>query len=99
MYSIGAVFTNYDWFMRDPGLKERIEKDPVANQIIDNLTEAGVLRSKEDEEEEEETDDLLMDAVEVHQKTLREEIIDREKNELISKEMKEILDNMAERSA
>ena len=99
MYGISAVFTNYDLFIRDRGLKERMEKDPVASQIIDNLTEAGVLRSKEDEEEEEEAVDSLMDAVEVHQRTLREEIIDSEKNEMIFREMKEIMDSMTEQSA
>lgn len=60
----------------------------MANLIIANLTAAGVLKG---EDEEEEVIDTLMEAVKIHQEALREEMIDREKSELIIAELQEIL--------
>ena len=87
------AYANYDRYIFDECPEETMGMDSnaYANLIIANLTAAGVLKGEDDEEEEEETIDMLMEAVTEHQETLREDMIDREKSELVIKEIKEIL--------
>ena len=85
------AYANYDRYICDLDLSEWIDNDAMANQIIANLTAAGVLKGEDDEEEEEEAIDMLMEAVKEHQEALREQMIDREKSELIIAEIEEIL--------
>lgn len=85
------AYANYDRYICDYDLSEWIDNDAMANLIIANLTAAGVIKGEDDGEEEEEAIDALMEAVKEHQEALREEMIDREKSELIMAEIKEIL--------
>ena len=85
------AYANYDRYIFDNNLDENVDNDAMANLIIANLTAAGVLKGEDDEEEEEEVIDSLMEAVRIHQEALREEMIDREKNELFIAEINEIL--------
>ena len=88
------AYANYDRYIFDQ-CPEATPGDTVAKQIIANLTAAGVLKGEDDEEEEEEAIDALMEAIKEHQEALREDMIDREKSELIIAEIEEILYSMA----
>ena len=91
------AYANYDRYIFDESPNEimGMDNNAYANLIIANLTAAGVLKGEDDEEEEEEAIDMLIEAVKIHQETLREEMIDREKSELAMEEMKEILYSIA----
>ena len=85
------AYANYDRYIFDNDLDESVDNDAMANLIIANLTAAGVLKGEDDEKEDEEAIDALMEAIKEHQETLREDMIDREKSELVIEEIKEIL--------
>ena len=63
----------------------------AADDIIERLIAAGVLKS--DDEEDEEAVDRLMEAIRIHQEELRENRIDMEESERVIAEIQKIIDD------
>ena len=86
------AYANYDRYIFDYDLDERVDNDAMAERIIDILVAAGILKSEEDDEEEEsEAVDELLKAIKASQKDLREDMIDKKKSGFTVEEVKEVL--------
>ena len=78
----------------DYDLYERVNNDPTADRIIDDMTAAGIFKTEEEEEEEEKAIDELLKAIKEHQKTWKAEMYGIKKNELTVEEVKEVLSEL-----
>ena len=89
------AYANYDRYIFDYDLNDRVDNDEMAERIIDKLVAAGILKSEDDEEEEEdEAVDELLKAIKERLKAWKEERIDRKKSGFTVEEVKEILDGL-----
>ena len=72
----------------------RVGNDDKEKNILDELTAAGIFKTKEEEEEEEKAVDELLKAIKEHQKTWKAEMYGIKKNELTVEEVEEVLSGL-----
>ena len=83
----GSAAFDYDLF-------ERVNNDPTADRIIDDMTAAGIFKTEEEEEEEEKAVDELLKALKEHQLAWKAEMYGIKKNRLTVEEVKEALSEL-----
>ena len=83
------AYANFERFLED-------DEKGVADTILQNLIDAGVLKGDDEDEEEEQEKavDGLMEAIRIHQEELRENRIDIEESEKAIAEIREMTDGI-----